>query len=432
MKVAASMPTPSSGFDFRAILRPGDTVAWPQGTGEPLGLTRRLVEQRRELPPIRLFFGLSSSRTLSPELAKQFAMTGLNGAGSNRRVVAGGGVEILPVHVSTVPALLRSRALPVDVALIRVRPHVETGRMTLGVIADYTAALVQSARIVVAELDERLPITSEDALIDTDSIDHLVAADGDEILMPDPEPSATEAAVAQHVAALIPDGATLQLGIGTLPVAVARALFNHRDLGIHTGVVSDVFVDMVERGVVTNARKRLDPGVSVSGGLFGTRRLFDHADRNAAIAMRSVEYTHNPAVMARLHALHAVNSAIEVDLTGQVNAEEAAGRYLGAVGGQVDFVRGAQLSPGGRAIIALPSTTSDGRVSRIVRSLEGRPVTTARSDVDVFITEHGVADLRGCTLGERARRLAAIAHPDFRDVLNARAAPVAPSQRQPA
>ena len=206
---------------------------------------------------------------------------------------------------------------------------------------------------------------------------------------------------------------------------MAAALRGHRDLGVHSGVVSDVLVDLIEAGVVTNARKGLDAGVTVSGGLFGTARLNAWADGNPVLAMRSATHTHGQATMARLHALHAVNSAIEVDLTGQVNAEVAAGRYLGAVGGQVDFVRGAQLSPGGRSIIALPSTTPDGRRSRIVASLEGRPVTTPRSDADLVVTEFGVAELRGIGLNDRARRLAAIAHPDFRAELRRGLAPIA-------
>ncbi len=176
----------------------------------------------------------------------------------------------------------------------------------------------------------------------------------------------------------------------------------------------------MDSGAVTNARKNIDAGLTVTGGLFGTRILLDHADGNPAIAMRSSEHTHSQAVMARLHALHTINSALEIDITGQVNAEEIGGRYLGAVGGQLDFVRGAQLSPGGRSIIALPSTTPDGKLSRIVQRLGG-PVTTARSDVDVVITEHGVADLRGCSFTERTRRLTAIAHPDFRNDLRAAA-----------
>jgi acyl-CoA hydrolase len=412
-------PTPLDQFDFRAILRPGDTVGWPQAIGEPLGLTGRLVAQRDELSRPRLFFGMSSSRTLTPELAGSFDFLALNGAGSNRRL--SGKTEIIPAHVSAVPRLLRSRAIPLDVALIRVR-RLPDGRVTTGSIADFTQAMVAAARCVVAEVDERLPLTGQDAILPAEAIHHFVTAGADEVLMPDPEPTATEAAVAAHVAGFIPNGATVQLGVGTMPVAVARALMGHRELGVHSGVVSDIFVTLVERGVVTNARKGLDAGLSVTGGLFGTRRLLDHASGNPAIAMRSSEHTHSQATMAQLHALHAINSALEIDITGQVNAEAAGGRYLGAVGGQPDFVRGAQLSPGGRSIIALPSTTPDGKISRIVARLGG-PVTTARSDMDVVITEHGIADLRGCSLSERTRRLIAIAHPDFRDDL--RAAPQA-------
>lgn len=410
---------PSSAFDFRAILRSGDTIAWPQGTGEPLGLTRRLVSQRHDLPAVRLFVGMSTSATLSAACADRFDITGLNGAGTNRGLAGAGVLDVIPVHVSDVPSLLRSRAIPVDVALIRVRPHTEPGRLSLGVVADYTAALIAAARCVVAEIDDRMPLTSQDAVVSIDAIDHFVRCDCEEILLPDGEPTAQERAVARRVAAFVPNRATVQLGIGNLPVAVGEALFDHRDLGIHTGVVSDILVDLIERGVVTNAHKGIDTGVSVTGCLFGSRRLFDYADGNPAIAMRSLDYTHNVVVMAKIHALHSVNSAIEVDLSGQVNAEQAGSRYLGAVGGQVDFVRGAKASKGGRSIIALPSTTPDGRCSRIVTALDGHPVTTARSDVDVVITEHGIADLRGCSLAQRATRLAAIAHPDFRDDLRA-------------
>ena len=186
---------------------------------------------------------------------------------------------------------------------------------------------------------------------------------------------------------------------------------------MHTGVVSDVLVDLVEAGTLTNTRKGRDAGRTVAGGLFGSERLRRFADGNPALAMRSSDYTHHPGVLATLHALHAINSAVEVDLSGQVNAELAAGRYLGAVGGQVDFMRGANASPGGRAIIALPSTTADGRRSRIVASLDGRPVTTPRSDADLVVTEFGVAELRGRSLPDRARRLIAIAHPAFQEEL---------------
>lgn len=412
---------PSSSFDFNSVLRHGDVVSWPQATGEPRGLTRRLVADRHRLPRIRLFVGLVSGDTLSPDCADRFEMQGLNGVGTNRRLTAKGLLDITPVHVSAMPRLLRSGHIHVDVALIRVRPTGRAGQYTVGVIADYTAALIKAARCVVAELDERLPLTGQDALVAAEDIDVLVAADNDEILLADDEPSALENAVAGNVASVIPDRATVQFGVGGLSVAVARALAGHRELGVHSGVVSDAVVDLVERGVVTNAHKGSDPGVTVAGGLLGTRRLNDYASGNRAVAMRSVEYTHNVAVMAQINKLFSVNFAVEVDVTGQVNAELAGGRYLGAIGGQVDFVRGAQYSPGGRSIIALPSTTADGRTSRIVASLAGRPVTTARSDIDMVVTEQGIADLRGASLGTRLKRLAAIAHPGFRDQLLAEA-----------
>lgn len=407
---------PSSALDFPALLRDGDVVTWPQGTGEPRGLTGRLVAQRDAMPSIELLIGMTTSDTLQPAHAAWFRLRSTNGAGTNRRLTAAGVLEIVPAHVSAIPGLIRSRALPVDVALIRVRPHPRKGYFTTGVVTDFTPAMIATARCVIAEIDERLPLTGDDALVAATDIDVFTVCDADEILLPDAEPSAVDHAVAAQVAALIPDRATVQLGIGTLPVAVCQALRGHRDLGVHSGVVSDAIVELVERGVVTNACKNVDPGRIVTGCLFGTRRLMDFADGNDDIAMRSADYTHALVVMSGLDNLYGVNSAVEVDLTGQVNSEIAGGRYLGAIGGQVDFVRGCQASPGGRAIIALPSTTPDGAHSRIVASLAG-PVTTARSDVDIIVTEHGAAHLRGCSLNERARRLAAIAHPNFRDAL---------------
>ena len=411
------LTTASSSLDFNRFLQADDVVTWPQGTGEPLGLTQRLVQQRHDLPAVELFIGMSSSSTLAPAHVDRFRLRALNGAGTNRTLSSANVLDILPCHVSAVPALIRSRAIRVDVVLLRVRPHPQPGCFTVGVMADFVPAMIAAARCVIAEIDERLPLTAHDALVAAKDIDVFTHCDADEILLPDPVPSAIEARVAAQVAALIPDGATIQIGIGGLPVAVCRALEGHRDLGVHSGVISDAIVDLVEQGVVTNARKGVDAGSIVTGGLFGSRRLMDFADRNDALQMRSADYTHNQHVMSRVHNLYAINSGIEVDLTGQVNSEVAVNRYLGAVGGQVDFVRGAQASRGGRAIIALPSTTPDGRHSRIVASLGGRPVTTCRADVDLVVTEYGAADLRGRSLSERSLRLAAIAHPDFRSDL---------------
>jgi len=411
------LKTGSSSLDYNCFLQADDVITWPQGTGEPLGLTRRLVQQRHELPPVELFIGMTTSSTLSPEQADRFRFRVLNGAGSTRKLTVGNVADIVPCYVSAVPALVRTGAIRVDVLLLRVKPHPKPGYFTVGVMADFVPALVAAARCVIAEVDQRLPVTAQDALVAASDIDMLTECDGDEILLPDPEPDEIDQRVAAHVAALVPDGATIQVGVGGLPVAVCRALNGHRDLGVHSGVISDVIVDLVEKGVVTNARKGIDVGRTVTGGLFGSRRLMDFADGNAALEMRSSEYTHNQQVLARVQNLYAINSGIEVDLTGNVNSEVAAGRYLGAIGGQLDFVRGSFASPGGRSIIALSATTPDGKHSRIVASLAGRPVTTPRGDADIVVTEYGVADLRGRSFSERAERLRAIAHPGFRDSL---------------
>lgn len=402
-------------FDFAPVVRAGDTVAWPQGTGEPTGLSGALIAQRHELPAFSLLLGYGATRTVRPEHADRITLRALNAAGNNRSWSHL--ADIVPVHISQTPRLIRSGAVRVDVALLRVRPHATPGYFTTGVVSDFTQALVEAARVVVAELDERLPLTAGDALIPVDAIDHLVPAFGADVRMPDPELSDVDRTIARTVAGIVPNGATIQLGVGSLPAAIAAALHAHRDLGVHSGAVSDVLVDLMESEVVTNARKGIDVGATVTGCLFGTERLNTYADGNSKIAMRSSDYTHNPDTLRRLHALHAINSAVEVDVTGQANTEIAGARYLGAIGGLLDFVRGAQLSAGGRSIIALPSTTPDGKHSRIVASLDGRPVTCPRSDADIVVTEQGIADLRGCGFGERRRKLAAIAHPKFRDAL---------------
>ncbi|WP_345251464.1 acetyl-CoA hydrolase/transferase family protein [Pigmentiphaga soli] len=395
-------------------LRPGDVVGWPQGPGEPPALTRALIAQREDLRGCALLFGLTASDTLQPALGEYFRFHALNGAGGSRRVSAM--AEIHPCHVGTLPMLFRSGALRVDAMLIQVA-RLADGRYSLGVIADFTAAMIGQARVVIALLNPALPPLDGDAIVDADDIDVLVEQDDRIFEMPDPEPSALDMKVAEQVANLIPDRATIQLGIGTLPVAVAKALVHHRGLGVHSGVVSDLLVELAERGALTNAHKGIDAGATVTGGLFGTRRLRDFAVHGGAISMRSADYTHSIEVAARLSRFHTINSAVEIDLSGQVNSEVAGGRYLGAVGGQVDFVRAGLASPGGRSILAFTAATPDGRHSRIVASLDGRPVTTARSDVDVIVTEYGAAHLRGCGLRERARRLIAIAHPDHRDAL---------------
>lgn len=401
-------------LDFGELLQPNDVVAWPQGPGEPLALTELLIAQREKLSRPTLMFGLTQSETLQPQWVDHFNFRALNGAGTSRRVTSL--ADIVPCHVSKIPRLIREGLLRADVVLLQLRP-MPGGNYSLGVICDFTQALIERARLVVAVLNPRLPAMLGDAIVEQSDVDILVDGDARIIDLPDPEPTDVDRQVAQHVASLIPDRSTVQLGVGTLPSAVAAALSGHRDLGVHSGVVSDILVDLVEKGIVTNKFKGRDIGLTVTGGLFGTQRLRDFADRTGLVSMRSATYTHNIGVTSALHAFHTINSAIEVDLSGQANSEVAAGRYLGAVGGQIDYVRAGMASPGGRSVMALPSTTPDGKHSRIVASLAGRPVTTARSDIDTVVTEFGVAELRGCGLRERAKRLLAIAHPAHREAL---------------
>jgi len=409
---------PSSSFDFARVLLPGDRVMWPQGTGEPTGLSSALIKQLPELGRLTLVTGMLTSLTLESIARENVDFLCLNGAGGGRKPAAWSHNRIIPAHISAIPALISEKRIPVDVALVRARPTRDSAVWSLGVMVDFVHELVGAARVVIAELDERLPLTSDDALIQRARFTHVTEADGAEPMLLNLRPSATDLAVARRVAQLIPDRATLQLGVGGLPTAVCEALTAHKDLGLHSGVIPDAVVPLLESGVISNRYKGVDVGRTVTGGLFGTRRLFDHANGNDRIAMRRATYTHAARTHAMINGLYSINSAIELDLTGQCNAEVAGRSYVGAVGGQVDFVRGARLSAGGRAVMALGSATEDGVHSKIVASLGNRPVTTPRSDIDLVVTEYGVADLWGLDLNARAEALIAIAHPRFRDSLS--------------
>ena len=271
--------------------------------------------------------------------------------------------------------------------------------------------------MVIAEVNERVPFTHGDAVLSSARIDCAVRVSRTPVQLMPAELNQTDRAIAKIVAGYIEDGAVLQVGIGGVPDAILRVLRDRRDLGVHSGMIGDSLVDLIEAGVVTNARKPIDAGVSVTTSLIGTERLYEFAHLNPQIAVRTSAYTHDARILSCLPRLVTINSAVEVDLTGQVNAEQSGSHYLGGTGGQVDFVRAGGRSPGGHSIIALPATAKGGDVSRVTASLSG-PATTARSDVDVVVTEFGAAELRGQTLAERARRLVAVAHPKFREDLD--------------
>lgn len=403
--------------DLTSVVKPGDTVVWGQGCGEPRTLTEALIAQRHALRGISVFLGATFSETLRPEHADCIRFIGIGGIGRNSELTRTGSLDVLPCHVSDLPEFFASGSLPVDVAMVQVSPGGTDGTHSLGLVGDYLEAAMASARVVIAEINQQVPFVSGPQRVSSDRFDFVVHSDRAPVELVGREPSAEEVRLGEFVAGVIPDGAVIQLGVGSAPAAVALALRGHRDLSLHSGVVGDWLVDLVESGAINNTSKPLDRGVSVTGGLFGTRRLFHFADHNPELELHPLTYTHSRRVLDRLENLYTVNSAVEVDLTGQVNSETVKGVHIGTVGGQVDFVRAGNSSPGGRSIIALLSTSLGGRRSRIVPEVMGPVVTTCRSDVDLVVTEFGVAELRGASLSQRAERLIAVAHPDHHESL---------------
>lgn len=401
--------------DFSAWLRPGDTVMWGQANAEPLTLTRALVEQRHQFSRFRVFCGIGSADTLQPEHTDAIDFLGYAGSGTTRALAKAGKIDILPCHYSQLPLLIRSGRLRIDVVLVQVSPPDAHGNFSLGLAHEYLVPALELARVVIAEVNPDVPWIPNSRTLSADDVAFMVAAQHSVIDTPASHPKVEERAIGAHIAGLIEDGATLQIGIGSVPEAVLGALHQHRNLGLHSGAAGDGVADLAQAGVLNGALKNIDRGIHVAGLLMGGARLRKWAHKNPTLAMRSTEYTHHYGVLASIDKLVAINSAIEVDLTGQVNAEVVNGVYLGAIGGAMDFLRGAAASRGGLPIVALPSTAKG--ISRIVSSLNG-PVSTPRADVGFVVTEHGVADLRGQSLKNRIKRMIDIAAPAHREMLD--------------
>ncbi|HKU37994.1 MAG TPA: acetyl-CoA hydrolase/transferase C-terminal domain-containing protein [Polyangiales bacterium] len=411
------------GLDLREYLRPGDRIVWGQACGEPTTLVEALIAQAEGIGELSVFAATSFSGLLDVKAAEKFAISSMGAIGALRTLTAAHRLRIIPCHVSQVGPMIEQGLIGCDVVFVQVSPPDADGNHSFGLINDFIHAAVAKARVVIAEVNERVPYTFGDVMLPRERIDCAVHVSRTPVeVMPVPISEADQA-IARIVAGYIDDGAVLQVGIGAVPDAILRLLADRRDLGVHSGMIGDGVADLIEAGVVTNARKPFDVGVSVTTALIGTRRLYEFANQNPRIAVRSSVYTHDAGVMARLRKLITINSAVEVDLTSQANAEQSGAYYLGGTGGQVDFVRAGSRSPGGRSIIALPATASGGQVSRITAKLSG-PVTTARSEIDVVVTEFGAAEVKGQSLAERTRRLIAIAHPKFREELDRAAHPI--------
>ena len=402
-------------LDLARYIREGDRLIWGEAAGEPLTLTETLIRQRASLGRVEVFLGACFSSTFSAEHADHIRFSSYGAIGTARRLAAGGVLAVIPCHLSHVAPLIERGTIGCDIAFVQVAPADSQGRHSYGVVNDYIQAAVARARLVIAEINDRVPQTVCDAYLDAGRIDVAIHSSRPVVAVPPASCGPVEMAIARHVARYVEDGSTLQTGVGKIPDAVFQNLVDCRDLGIHSGAVGDALVTLVEQGVVTNARKPIDTGVSIAGTLIGSQRLYDFADRNPLLRLETSRHTHDPHVLGRLPRFVAINSAIEVDITGQVNAEMAGDCYIGGSGGQGDFQRASQHSEGGRGIIALPSTARRS-ASRIVAALSG-PATLGRADVDIVATEYGSAELRGQPLAERARRVIAIAHPDHREDL---------------
>ncbi|WP_242394333.1 acetyl-CoA hydrolase/transferase family protein [Anaeromyxobacter oryzisoli] len=406
-----------------AVVKSGDRVFVHSVAAAPRRLIDALTARAGELRVVEIvsLHTEGDAPYAAPEHARSFRLNALFVGANVRAAVDEGRADYLPVFLSEVPRLFRAGILPLDVALVHVSPPDRHGYCSLGVSVDVSRAAVQTARTVIAQVNPRMPRTHGDGLIHLDAIDYLVDVDEPIHELPALPISAVEQAIGSHCAELVDDGACLQLGIGAIPQATLAALGDHQRLGIHTEMLSDGIVDLVEKGVITGEMKRVHPGKIVGGFALGTRRLYDFLDDNPLVAMLDIAYVNDTAVIRRNTKVTAINSAIEVDLTGQVCADSIGDRLYSGVGGQMDFIRGAALSEGGKPIIALPSTTSTGE-TRIVSFLKpGAGVVTTRAHVHFVVTEYGIADLFGKNLRQRAAALIAVAHPAHRDALAAEA-----------
>jgi len=408
-----------SAAEAVSLVRSGDRVYIHTAAAAPVPLVEALAARAPELTNVETISLHTEGPApyLAPEMAGIFRHKALFMGPNARAAVAAGNADFLPCFLSEIPTFFRQDLLPLDVAMVQVSPPDAHGFCTLGVSVDASKAAVECARKVIALVNPNMPRTHGDGFVHVSRFAAMVQ--GDEPIH-EHEPPAIgelERAIGAHVASLIDDGATLQMGIGAIPDAVLAALGDHRRLGIHTEMFSDGMIPLVERGVVTGEAKRVHPGKVVGTFAMGTRRLYDFIDDNPQVVMLDVAYVNDPAVIRRNPKVTAINSAIEVDLTGQVCADSIGTRMYSGVGGQMDFIRGASLSPGGKPIIALPASTTRGE-TRIVPMLKpGAGVVTTRAHVHYVVTEHGIANLFGKSLRERAKALIAIADPKHREAL---------------
>jgi acyl-CoA hydrolase len=400
-------------IDFGKYLSAGDGVWWGQAAAEPRPLVDALITQNARIGHLRTFTGLSWNDQLAVTMPARVSMVSYGGLGELRELSRSGRLEVVPCHYSALPRMFAERRLPCDVGLVQVSPPDADGNCSLGIGVDYVADAIRHTPVLIAEINEQMPATIGSEMVPMQRFAATIHTDRELPQDPTRPPRDTDRTIAGHIAELIEDGSTVQLGVGSLGAAVLDALAEHEDLGFHTGMITDGLMHLVDKGVATGRLKEIDPGLVVAGTALGSSELYRRIPELPARFLPT-SYTHAPQVLSQLASLVSVNFAVEVDLSGQVGAEVSGGVYVGAVGGQVDFTRAAALT-GRRSIIALRASFRGG--STIKARLDSGVVTTSRSDVDVVVTEFGAAHLRGCSIRERGRRLAAIAAPEFREEL---------------
>ncbi len=409
-----------SARDAMAALPPAGRAFIAPGCGMPSALCEALGEERDRFHGLELFCGLMFERfALLDAVPDHFRLVSLHPTAHVEPLITAGRADFLPLRYSRIAdALAPGGPLPLDAALVQVSPPDARGYCSLGTAVGTTVTVARSAPLVIAEINPRSPRTHGEGMLHVSEIDIGVEVDHDLIELKPARVSEVERGIARHVAALIPDGSTIQIGIGGVPRAILEEMRGHRDLGVHSGMLCDGMLPLIESGVITGAHKSLDPYKLAAGEALGTVELFRFIDDNPAVRMLPALLSHGLEYLQHQDRFVSINSALEVDLTGQVNAEWLAGRQVSGLGGSFDFAEAAMYSRGGVSIVALPATAAGGKASRIVPGFAaGTAVTTPRHCVNYIVTEFGVADLRAKTLRQRAEALAAIAHPDFRAAL---------------
>lgn len=409
-----------------SVIRSGDRVYIHPGCAVPQILVDAMVARYEELYDVEVchLLGVGEAEYVRPEMKGHFRHNAFFIGKNVRQAVGDGRADFTPIFLSEIPSLLYGKHYPIDVALIQVSPPDEHGYCSFGVGVDCTKAATEVAKIVVAQINPNMPRSLGDSFIHLNKIDYCVEVNTPLRELPQLEGDETAdeleiyRQIGAHVASLVEDGSTLQLGIGRIPDAVVKFLGDRKHLGIHSEMVSDGIIPLVEAGVITNQQKTLLPGKIVTSFVLGSHTLFNFVDNNPLMEFRPTQFTNDPFTIARNRKMVAINSAIEIDLTGQVCADSMGHRFYSGFGGQLDFIRGAARSDGGKPIIALPSTAKDGSISRVATHLrEGAGVTTTRGDVHYVATEYGVVNLHGKTVRERTELLINIAHPQFRTEL---------------